>query len=109
MEYQDASSRLVGSVEQKQTESMMNKVRIRGRIYYPNLDWEVCQGWAPKISPFILNKTITIFLSIFLIFQKIVNPKVYDWFMNKGIYMMKCLCKIFRNLQMTEKNKIMNL
>tara|TARA_B100000287_G_scaffold290394_1_gene273731 strand:- start:33 stop:791 length:759 start_codon:yes stop_codon:yes gene_type:complete len=86
MEYKDASSRLVGSVEQKQTESMMNKARIKGRIYYPNLDWRACQGWALKDIPlYIKQNHPNIFINFFDFPKVIVNPKVYDWFMNKGI------------------------
>ena len=86
MEYKDASSRLVGSVEQKQTESMMNKAISRGgRIYYPNLDWRACQGWALKdISIYIKQNHSNIFINFFDFPKVIVNPKVYDWFMNKG-------------------------
>jgi hypothetical protein len=85
MEYKDASSRLVGSVEQKQTETMMNKARSRGRIYYPNLDWGA-RGWVfEDIPPHIKQNYPIIYINFFDFPKVIVNPKVYDWFMNKGI------------------------
>lgn len=84
MEYKDASSRLVGSVEQKQTETMMNKTRNRGRVYYPNLDWGL--GWSEinDIPSLIKQNYPNIFINFFDFPKVIVNPKVYDWFMNKG-------------------------
>tara|TARA_Y100000592_G_scaffold101046_1_gene184938 strand:- start:992 stop:1771 length:780 start_codon:yes stop_codon:yes gene_type:complete len=81
MEYKDASSRLVGSAEQKQTETKMNKARSRGRIYYPNLVWE---AWLPDIKdipPLIKQNYTNIFINFFDFPKVIVNPKVYDWFM----------------------------
>ena len=86
MEYKDASSRLVGSAWQTQAESIMNKATSRGRLYYPNLDWRAFQGWALEDIPsFIKQSYPNIFINFFDFPKVIVNPKVYDWFMNKGI------------------------
>lgn len=84
MEYEDASSRLVGSVEQKETESMMEKATSRGRIYYHNLNWRA--GFSVEDIPLYIKQIYpNIFINFFDFPKVIVNPKVYDWFMNKGI------------------------
>ena len=83
MDYKLDFSRPDASKEQE-VEKHSKKQAQRGRVYFNDLDFESWEETHSDVESYISHYCPSVYINFFDFSRVIVNPQIYNWYLNKG-------------------------